>query len=146
MSFVSRLLLLAGATGLALAAVLPWVTIRGLELQLGPIGAEVAPGARTVNGTDTLLWPFLVGAGVIVAVFALVGIARKLLIVLGLVVIAGGGALLYYLSNVIDIETSNSSAIEKLIADAVISSSVGPGAPVIIVSGIAIVAGALLAR
>jgi hypothetical protein len=57
----------------------------------------------------------------------------------------GGGALLYYLSNVVDIETSNSSAIEKLIADAVISSSVGPGAPVIIASGIAIVAGALLA-
>ena len=146
MNFVSRLLLLAGATGLALATVLPWVTIRGIELQLGPIGAEVAPGARTVNGADTLLWPFLVGAGVIVAVFALVGFARKLLIVLGLVVIAGGGALLYYLSNVVDIETSNSSAIEKLIADAVISSSVGPGAPVIIASGIAIVAGALLAR
>ena len=145
MSFISRLLLLAGATGLALASVLPWVTIRGIELQLGPIGAEVAPGARTVNGTDTVLWPFLVGAGVIVAVFALVGVARKLLVVLGLVVIAGGGALLYYLSNVVDIETSNSSAIEKLIADAVISSSVGPGAPVIIASGIAIVAGALLA-
>ena len=58
MSFISRLLLLAGATGLALATVLPWVTIRGIELQLGPIGAEVAPGARTVNGTDTVLWPF----------------------------------------------------------------------------------------
>ncbi len=146
MNFVSRLLLLAGATGLALATVLPWVTIRGIELQLGPIGAEVAPGARTVNGTDTVLWPFLVGAGVIVAVLALAGIARKLRVVLGLVVIAGGGALLYYLSNVIDIETSNSSAIEKLIADAVISSSVGPGAPVILASGIAIVAGAVLAR
>jgi hypothetical protein len=144
-TFVSRLLLLAGATALALATVLPWVTIRGIALQLGPIGAEVAPAARTVNGTDTVLWPFLLGAGVVVAVLALAGIARKLLLTLGLVVIATGGALLYYLSNVVDIETSNSSAIEKLIVDAVISSSVGPGAPVIVAAGIAIVAGALLA-
>jgi len=52
MGFVSRLLLLGGATGLALSAVLPWVTIKGLGLELGPIGAEVSPGSRTVGGLD----------------------------------------------------------------------------------------------
>ena len=146
MVFVSRFLLLAGAIGLAVAVLLPWVTIRGIELQLGPIGAEVAPGARTVNGIDTVLWWYLVGLGAIVAILAFVDIGRRTLLGLGLIVIAAGGALLYYLSNVIDIETSDSNAIEKLIADGVLSSSVGPGAPVIIASGIAIVAGALLAR
>lgn len=139
-------MLLIAAAALAVAAVLPWVTISGIELQLGPLGADVAPGARTVHGTDTSLWPVLVGVAAVVAILGLLGVARKLLLALGLVVIAGGGALLYYLSNVVEIESSNSNAIEKLIADAVISSSVGPGAPLIIAGGIALVAGALLAR
>ncbi len=144
-AFVSRLLLLGGAACLALAALVPWVTISGLELQLGPIGAEVAPGARTVNGLDTVLWWYLVGLAAIVAILAFVDIGRRTLLGLGLIVVAGGGALLYYLSNVIDIETKNSNAIERLIADSILTSSVGPGAPLIIASGIAIIAGALLA-
>lgn len=145
MALVSRILLLGGAAGLALAAVLPWVTIKGLGLELGPIGAEVAPGARTVNGTDTSLWPVVLGIGAIVAVLALLNLARKLLLAVGLIAIAGGGALLYYLSNVIDIETGGSSQIEKALTEALISSSVGPGAPLLIAGGIAIVAGAVLA-
>ena len=146
MAFVSRILLLAGAAGLALAAVLPWVTIEGLGLELGPIGAEVAPGSRTVNGTDTSLWPVVLGIGAVVAVLALLNLARKVLLAVGLLAIAGGGALLYYLSNVIEIESSGGSAIEKALSQALISSSVGPGAPLLIAGGIAIVAGALLAR
>jgi len=144
-AFVSRFLLLGGAAGLALAALVPWVTIRGLELRLGPVGAEVSPGGRTVNGTDTSLWPFLLGVAAVVVILALLNVARKVLLTVGLLVVAAGGALLYYLSNVVEIESSGSNAIEKLIADAVISSSVGPGAPLIIAGGIAIVAGAVLA-
>jgi hypothetical protein len=143
--FVSRLLLLGGAAGLALAVLLPWVTIRGLELKLGPIGAEVAPGGRTVNGIDTSLWPFVLGVAAVVVALTLLNVARKALLGLGLLVVAAGGALLYYLANVVDIESSGSSAIEKLVAQAIISSSVGPGAPLLIASGIAIVAGAVLA-
>ncbi len=146
MTFLSRILLLAGAAGLALAAVLPWVTIKGLGLELGPIGAEVAPGARTVNGTDTSLWPVVLGIGAVVVVLALLNVARKALLVFGLVAIAGGGALLYYLSNVIEIEADGASQIEKLLTNALVSSSVGPGAPLLIAGGIAIVAGAILAR
>jgi hypothetical protein len=146
MSFVSRLLLLGGAAGLALSVLLPWVTIKGLGLELGPIGAEVTPGSRTVAGLDTSLWPVLLGVGAVVAILGLLNVARKLLLGLGLIVVAGGGALLYYLSNVIEIESSSGSQIEKLFAQALITSSVGPGAPLIIASGIAILAGALLAR
>lgn len=146
MALVSRILLLAGAAGLALAAILPWVTIKGLGLELGPIGAEVSPGARTVDGTDTSLWPVVLGVGAVVVVLGLLNVARKVLLVLGLVAIAGGGALLYYLSNVVEIESGDSSQIEQLLTSALVSSSVGPGAPLLIAGGLAIVVGALLAR
>lgn len=146
MGFASRLLLLGGAAGLALSVLLPWVTITGLGLELGPIGAEVSPGARTVQGLDTSLWPVILGLAAVVAVLGLLNVARKLLLALGLIVVATSGALLYYLSNVIEIESSGGSQIEKLFAQALITSSVGPGAPVLLAAGIAIVAGALLAR
>jgi hypothetical protein len=146
MSFVSRLLLLGGAACLALGVLLPWVTITGLGLKLGPIGADVSSGSRTVQGLDTSLWPVILGLAVVVAILGVLNVARKLLLALGLIVVAASGALLYYLANVIDIESSGSSQIEKLFAHALITSSVGPGAPVLLAGGIAIVAGALLAR
>jgi hypothetical protein len=141
---ISRFLLLAGAAGMAVATVLTWVTISGIGLDLGPLGTEVSPGAQTVRGIDTSLWPFILGAAAVVAILGLIGVARKLLVAIGLVVVAGGGALLYYLSNVIEIESSGGGAIEKAITEALISSSVGPGAPVLVAAGIVIVAGALL--
>ena len=146
MGFISRIVLLAAAAGLLLAAVLPWVTIEGLALDLGPIGVEVPVGGKTVHGTDTSLWPVILGVAAVVAILGVLGVARKLLIALGLVVVAGGGALLYYLSNVIEIESSGSSKIEQALAQALITSTVGPGAPLLIAAGIAIVAGALVAR
>ncbi|MEA2137546.1 MAG: hypothetical protein QOG56_696 [Solirubrobacteraceae bacterium] len=146
MRFVSRLLLLAGAAGVALSALLPWVTIRGIALDLGPIGARVSPVARTVNGTDTSLWPLLLGAAALVAILALLGIARRVLLGLGLLVTAAGGALLYYVSNAVEIEAGGRSAVEQLLANALITSSTGPGTPLLIAGGLAIVLGALLAR
>ncbi|MDX6677903.1 MAG: hypothetical protein QOE31_1955 [Solirubrobacteraceae bacterium] len=146
MSFVSRLLLLAGAAGMALSLVLPWVTIKGIGLELGPIGAEVSPGARTVAGSDTSTWPFVLAIAALVAILALLKLARRVLLVLGLVVVAGGGALLYYVSNAVELETDDRGPIAQLIANAVITSSTGPGTPLLLASGLAIVVGALLAR
>ena len=59
MGSIARLLLFAGAAGTALTALLPWVTVNGIALDLGVIGAQTSLGARTVNGTDTSLWPVL---------------------------------------------------------------------------------------
>jgi hypothetical protein len=144
--FVSRIVLLAAAAGMLLAAVLPWVTINGLALDLGPIGVEVPVGGKTVHGTDTSLWPVILVVAAVVATLGLLGVARKVLLAVGLLVIAGGGALLYYLSNVLEIESGDSSKIEQALAQALITSSVGPGAPLLIASGVAVVVGALLAR
>jgi len=146
MTFISRLLLLTGAAGMALSALLPWVTIKGIGLDLGLVGAEVSPGARTVSGIDTSIWPVILGVAGLVAVLALLKLARKLLLVVGLLVVAAGGALLYYVSNAVELETDGRSEIEQLIAEAVITSSTGPGTPLLLASGLAIVAGALLAR
>ncbi|MEA2180950.1 MAG: hypothetical protein QOF69_135 [Solirubrobacteraceae bacterium] len=50
------------------------------------------------------------------------------------------------MSNVIEIETSASSALEQKLADLLLTSSPGPGPPLLIASGIAILGGALLLR
>ena len=141
-----RLLLLAGAFGLALSVLLPWVTVKGLplSLDLGVLDAAVTPGSKTVAGVETSAWPFCIGAAVLVLVLTLLNVARKLLAVVGVLVTAAGGALLYYCANVIDIETSDSGPIARAVADALIDSSTGPGPPLILASGIAILAGALM--
>jgi hypothetical protein len=146
MKSVGRLLLLAGAAGLALSVLLPWVTVRGLSLNLdlGVVGAEITPGSKTVAGVETSVWPVFVGAAAVVAVLTLLNVAHKLLAVVGLAVAAAGGALVYYCANVVDIETSDSGPIARALADALIESSTGPGPPLIVASGVAILAGALL--
>jgi hypothetical protein len=141
-----RLLLLAGAAGLALSVVLPWVTVSGLplSLDLGVIGADITPGSKTVAGVETSVWPVLVGVAAVVAVLALLNAAYKLLAVVGVVVAAAGGALVYYCANVVDIETKDSGPIAQALANALIESSTGPGPWLILASGIAIFVGALL--
>jgi hypothetical protein len=145
---VGRLLLLAGSLGLALSVLLPWVTVEGLalSLDLGVVGAEITPGSRTVAGVETSVWPVCVGVAALVFALTLLNVAHRLLAVVGLLVTAAGGALLYYCANVIDIETSDSGPIARAIADALVSSSTGPGPPLVLASGIAILAGALLSR
>jgi hypothetical protein len=144
--------MLAGAAATILAAFLPWVTLKGLTvtLDLGLVGAEAGAGNRTVSGTDTSLWPALVALGVVVAALALFGIARGLVLALGLLVTVAGGLLLVYMANVIEIETRGGGelerALKRALADALLSSSVGPGTPLLLAGGLAIVAGALLRR
>jgi hypothetical protein len=145
---LSRVLLLGGAGATLLAALLPWVTVNGpsLSLDLGLVGAEATAGDRTVGGLDTSLWPVLAGVALVVAVLALLGITWRVLLMLGLLVTAAGTVLLVYMANVVDIETNGSSALEQAAADALLTSSVGPGTPVLLGGGIAIVAGALVLR
>ena len=146
MGLIGRLLLFAGAAGTALAALLPWVTVSGIALNLGIISARTSIGARTVNGTDTSMWPVLVGVGALVAVLATLNLAHRLLLVVGFLVVAAGGGLLYYVAHAVEIEAGKGNAIKRLIAEATITSSTGPGPPLLLASGVAIVAGALLAR
>lgn len=148
MNAVGRVLLLLGAAGMAICAVLPWATVKGLTfaIDLGVIGASVTPVAQTGSGTDTPIWPILVAVAVVVIVVGLLGIACRLLAAIGVLVVVAGSALLYYVSNVIESETRASSALEQKLAGLVLTSSAGPGPPLLIASGVAIFAGAVVLR
>jgi hypothetical protein len=139
------MLLLAGALGLALSVLLPWVTVKGpgLTIDLGVVGAKVSSGSRTVAGVETSLWPFAIGIALLVVVLTVLGVATRLLALVGLVVTIAGAALLYYCANVLDIETSG-SAVKRAVSDALLTSSTGPGPPLILASGLAILVGGLL--
>jgi hypothetical protein len=139
------MLLLAGALGLALSVLLPWVTVKGpgLTIDLGVVGAKVSSGSRTVAGVETSLWPFAIGIALLVVVLTVLGVATRLLELVGLVVTIAGAALLYYCANVLDIETSG-SAVKRAVSDALLTSSTGPGPPLILASGLAILVGGLL--
>jgi hypothetical protein len=141
---LGRVLLLLGAAGMLICVVLPWVTVKSVTfpIDLGIIGASVTPASRTVSGTDTSIWPVLVA----VAIVGLLGVARRLLAAVGALAILAGSALLYYVSNVIEIATSASSTLEQKLADLLLTSSPGLGPPVLIAGGIAILGGAVLLR
>ncbi len=110
------------------------------------IGARTSLAARTVNGTDTSIWPVLLGVGAVVALLAVLNVARRLLLAVGLIVILAGGALLYYVANAAELEAGGRETIRGIVAEALITTSTGPGPPLLIASGVAIVIGALLAR
>lgn len=143
---IPRVLILAGAAATLLSAFLPWVTVEGVpvRLDLGLVGAEVSLGSRTVAGTDTVLWPALVAVALVVAALALFGVAWRLVFMIGLIVSVAGGVLLFYVANLIDLETRGSNQLTRAAADALLSSSIGPGTPLMLGGGLAIVAGSLL--
>jgi hypothetical protein len=145
---LARLLLLGGASGVVASAFLPWVTVKGspLGIDLDLIGAGVVPTGKTVAGTDTAAFPAVVGVGGAVAALAVFSLFRKLLLLVGLLVTLAGGALLYYVLNVVDIETASRSALEQVVAGAVLTSTAGPGPPLLLGSGLAILLGALMMR
>jgi hypothetical protein len=145
---IARALVLAGAAATILSALLTWVTVTGLTatLDLGLLGARLAAGDRTVSGTDTALWPAIVVAGVLAAVLGVLGIARRLIVGLGLLTAAAGGLLLAYMANVIDLETRGHGELERAAARSLLDSSVGPGTPLLLAGGVLIALGGLLAR
>ena len=145
---LSRVLLLAGAAATVVAVLVPWVTVRGLAvpLDLGVVGAQAGARDLTVSGIETAVWPAPVVFGLVVAALALAGAARRVLLVLGLLVTLSGGALLAYVANVLDIETRGDGEVVRAAAGELLSSSIGPGPPLLLAGGLAIAGGALLRR
>ena len=145
MRAIARLLLLGGAAGVAGAAFLPWVTVEGAPIDLGLLRAGVTGAGKTVAGTDTAAWPAVVGVGGLVAVLALFNLARKLLLLLGVLVTVAGAGLVYYVMNVVDIEAGG-NALKEALAGALVTSTAGPGPFVLLAGGVAILVGAALNR
>jgi hypothetical protein len=148
MKMISRVLVLAGAAATLGSVGLPWVTVEGMptgldQLDLGLLGADVSPLSKTVSGTETKAWPVLVAVAVVVAALALFGLARKLILVLGLLTVVAGGGLLYYVLNVVDIETKGDTLTNTL-ANAVLDSSAGAGPMLLLAGGLCILIGAIL--
>ena len=146
MKMISRILILAGAAAVVGSVALPWVTVKGAlpsTLDLGLLGAEVSPLGKTVSGTETKAWPIVVAVGAVVAVLALLGLARKLIVLLGLLITVAGGALLYYVMNVVDIETKGDT-LKNALATMALDSSAGAGPILLVAGGLAIAIGALM--
>lgn len=146
MKMISRILVLAGAAAVLVSVAVPWVTVKGAlpsTLDLGMLGAEVSPLGKTVSGTETKAWPIVAAVGAVVAVLALLGLARKLILLIGLLTTVAGGALLYYVMNVVDIETKD-DALKNALANLALDSSVGAGPILLVAGGLAIAVGALI--
>jgi hypothetical protein len=143
MSPVGRACVVAGAVAVLPATALRWVTVQGLPLDLGLLRADITATHRSVDGWDTAAWPVLLGVAGLTALLGLSGRLRGLATILGLAVTVAGGALLYYLHHVIDIETSDRSELERRLAHTAITSSVGPGPYLLLGAGVLIVLGAL---
>lgn len=143
-SWPGRVLVLVGAAALALGTVLPWVEVAGVPLKLDWLGLQVPRIGREVAGTDTSAWPFVLGFAAVVALLALAGRARRVVLGLGLLSLLASGGLLYYLNNVIEIETSKRSQVEQALAELAIRSSVQTGPYVLLAGAALITVGALL--
>ncbi|MCA1844582.1 MAG: Trp biosynthesis-associated membrane protein [Actinobacteria bacterium] len=146
MKMLSRILVLVGAAAVLGSVTLPWVTVKGAlptVLNLGLLGANVSPFSKTVSGTDTQVWPIVAGVGAVVAVLALLGLARRLLVLLGLITTLAGGGLLYYAMNAVDFATKGDT-LKHTLATRALDSSAGAGPLLLLAGGLAILIGALL--
>jgi hypothetical protein len=146
MKMLSRILVLVGAAAVMGSVTLPWVTVKGAlpaVLHLDLLGADASPLSKTVSGTDTKAWPIVAGVGAVVAALALLGLARKLLLLLGLLTTLAGGGLLYYVLNVVDIETRGDT-IKHTLATAALGSSAGAGPILLLAGGLCILIGTLV--
>jgi hypothetical protein len=146
MKMISRILVLVGAAAVLGSVTVPWVTVKGAlptVLDLGLLGANVSPFSKTVSGTDTQVWPIVAGVGAVVAALALFGIARRVLVLLGLITTLAGAGLLYYVMNVVDLETKGDT-LKNTLAKTALDSSAGAGPMLLLAGGVAILIGALL--
>jgi hypothetical protein len=146
MKMISRVLMLVGAAATLGSVTVPWVTVKGAlpsQFDLGLLGADVSPLSKTVTGTETKAWPIVAAVGVAVAALALLGLARKLLLLLGLLTTVAGGGLLYYVLNVVDIETKGDT-LKNTLANAALDSSAGAGPMLLLAGGLCILIGALI--
>jgi hypothetical protein len=146
MAMISKVLVLGGAAATLGSITVPWVTVRGAlpsQLKLDLLGTDVSPISKTVSGTDTKAWPVVAAVAVAVAALAIFGLARKLLVLLGLLTTLAGGALLYYVMNVVDIETKGDT-LKNTLANAALDSSAGAGPLLLLAGGLAILIGALI--
>jgi hypothetical protein len=142
---IGRLLVLGGAAAVIGAAFLPWVTVEGVPLDLDLLQVGITGVGQTVSGTDTVAWPGVVGVGGLVAVLAVLNLARKLMLLLGLLITLAGAGLVYYVMNVVDIEASG-NVLKETLAGALVSSTAEPGPFVLLAGGVAILVGAALNR
>lgn len=147
MKMISRILILVGAAAVAGSVTLPWAKVESAvpgikQLDFDLLGAKLSKPGMNVSGTDTNAWPFVVAVGVLVAVLAVLGLARKLLVLLGVVTTLGGAALLYYVLNVVDIKTEGNAL--QPVARAALDSSAGAGPMLLLAGGLAILIGALI--
>jgi hypothetical protein len=144
---LGRLLTIVGAVGVITSVFLPWVTISGtpLDLNVGLLSVDIVPGGRTVAGTATSIWPVICGVGLLVLILSLVPFAGRLLVVLGALIMIAGAGLTYYVANIVRFKTDQHGAIVRLIANATITSSGGPGPPLLLASGVVILVGGLAA-
>ena len=146
MKMISRILVLVGAAAILGSVALPWVTVSGAlptSLDLGLLGADVSPLSKSVSGTETQAWPVVVAVGAVVAALAIFGLARKLLLILGVLTTVAGAGLLYYVLNVVDIETKG-DALKNALANAALDSSAGAGPLLLLAGGLCVVIGAIV--
>jgi hypothetical protein len=139
-----RLLALVGALGVVVSTFLPWVSVQGIPLHLDLLGGNVTGLHTTVSGTDTKAWPPLLIVGAAAALLALFGVLRRLLVLIGLLTTLAGAGLVYYVTHVIDIETSGDS-LKRAAAQLAVESSAKSGPFVLLVGGICLFLGALAA-
>lgn len=88
----------------------------------------------------------LVGAGIVSAVLGLLGVARRALALIGLLIAVAGGLLVYYMANVIELETRDDGAPKRAAGRALLDSSLGVGTPLLVAGGLLILVGALARR
>ena len=143
MKSIARLLILLGAAGLALAAVVPWADVAGpaQQFKLDLLNVRANPGGRNVSGLDTPAWPFLLGIAGLLVALAMFNKLRRLILLLGALITVAGVGLVYYVTNAVEIETKGDQ-VKSLVGQVAFSTDTKLGPYLLIASGLLILVGA----